>query len=144
MAYMARGAEKRSDPQKILPGARSMIILAMNYFQGDPPHRRATAGKIARYAWGDDYHEVLVAKLKRIDEFLREFGGAQKCYVDTGPVLERDHAAQAGVGWHGKSTMLVDQKLGTWFFLAEVLTTLDLPPDEAVPERCGTCDRCLK
>jgi epoxyqueuosine reductase len=156
MEYMARGDEKRRDPQKILPGAKSVIVLALNYFQGDSePERRLTAaetaatteekarGRIARYAWGDDYHDVIAAKLDKIDIFLREFGGQQKCYVDTGPILERDHAAQAGIGWHGKSTMLIDEKLGTWFFLAEILTTLPLPADEPARDRCGTCTRCI-
>jgi epoxyqueuosine reductase len=146
MSYMERGEEKRCDPQKVLLDARSIVVLAMNYFQGgtqagDTP---AATGKIARYAWGDDYHDLIESKLDKIDEFLREFGGQQKCYVDTGPVLERDHAAQAGIGWHSKSTMLIDERLGTWFFLAEVLTTLELPPDEPVPDRCGTCERCIK
>jgi epoxyqueuosine reductase len=146
MSYMERGEEKRCDPQKILPGARSIVVLAKNYFQGDPQagDTPAATGRIARYAWGDDYHNLIEKKLDKIDEFLREFGGQQKCYVDTGPVLERDHAAQAGIGWHGKSTMLIDERLGTWFFLAEVLTTLELPPDEPVPDRCGTCERCIK
>jgi epoxyqueuosine reductase len=156
MSYMERAEEKRRDPQKVLPDARSIVVLAMNYFQGDavqPPSQSfgvaSTAaatgktGKIARYAWGDDYHDLIQSKLDKIDEFLREFGGRQKCYVDTGPVLERDHAARAGTGWHGKSTMLIDERLGTWFFLAEVLTTLELPPDEPVADRCGTCQRCI-
>ena len=148
MSYMQRGEEKRCDPEKVLPGVRSIVVLALNYFQGKEPTRLRTAparqqAKIARYAWGDDYHDVIANKLHKIDEFLRSFGGQQRCYVDTGPVLERDHAAQAGIGWHGKSTMLIDQRLGTWFFLAETLTTLDLPPDEPVPNRCGTCDRCI-
>ncbi len=147
MRYMERGGEKRCHPEKILPGARSMAVLAMNYFQGDRARRSSrhvgTTGRIARYAWGDDYHDLIVSKLDKIDRFLSEFGGEQKCYVDTGPILERDHAAQAGIGWHGKSTMLIDQRLGTWFFLAEVLTTLELPPDEPVPDRCGTCERCI-
>jgi epoxyqueuosine reductase len=156
MEYMARGDEKRRDPQKILPGAKSVVVLALNYFQGDSnPEWRLTAaetaaiteekarGRIARYAWGDDYHDVIAAKLDKIDIFLRESGGRQKCYVDTGPILERDHAAQAGIGWHGKSTMLIDQKLGTWFFLAEILTTLELPPDKPAQDRCGTCERCI-
>jgi epoxyqueuosine reductase len=146
MSYMERGEEKRCDPQKVLPGARSIVVLAMNYFQGG--HQGggipAATGRIARYAWGDDYHDLIQSKLDNIDEFLREFGGQQKCYVDTGPVLERDHAAEAGTGWHGKSTMLINERLGTWFFLAEVLTTLELPPDEPVPDRCGTCERCIK
>jgi epoxyqueuosine reductase len=146
MNYMERGEEKRCDPQKVLPGARSLVVLALNYFQGEQVQwpDAATTGKIARYAWGDDYHEVMRAKLDEIDRFLRGFGGQQKCYVDTGPILERDHAAQAGIGWHGKNTMLIDERLGTWFFLAEVLTTLELPPDQPVPDRCGTCERCIK
>ena len=147
MGYMERGEEKRCDPQKVLPDARSIVVLAKNYFQGGAAHRNsatAKTGRIARYAWGDDYHDLIESKLDKIDEFLREFGGQQKCYVDTGPVLERDHAAEAGIGWHGKSTMLIDERLGTWFFLAEVLTTLELPPDEPVPDRCGTCERCIK
>jgi epoxyqueuosine reductase len=146
MNYMQRGEEKRCDPQNILAGAQSIVALALNYFQGDAVHTAAATGRtgrIARYAWGDDYHDVIAAKLDKIDEFLRSFGGQQKCYVDTGPVLERDHAALAGTGWHGKSTMLIDERLGTWFFLAEVLTTLALPPDKPVPDRCGTCDRCV-
>ena len=143
MNYMQRGEEKRCDPQKVLPGALSIVVLALNYFQGKTPHRGVATGRIARYAWGDDYHDVIGAKLDEVDKFLRGFGGRQKSYVDTGPVLERDHAAQAGIGWHGKSTMLIDQNLGTWFFLAEILTTLEMPADEPVPDRCGTCERCI-
>ena len=156
MEYMARATEKRREPQKILDGAKSIIVLALNYFQGDSaPEWPLTAaepaatteerarGRIARYAWGDDYHDLIAAKLGKIDIFLRDFGGRQKCYVDTGPVLERDHAAQAGIGWHGKSTMLIDEKLGTWFFLAEILTTLELPADDPARDRCGTCERCI-
>src|SRR6266478_10160353 len=146
MHYMQRGEGKRCDPEKILPDAQSIVALALNYFQEERTHRRsetAATGRIARYAWGDDYHDVIGAKLNRIDEFLRSFGGRQKCYVDTGPVLERDHAAQAGIGWHGKSTMLINEKLGTWFFLAEILTTLELPADDPARDRCGTCERCI-
>jgi epoxyqueuosine reductase len=158
MNYMERGEEKRCDPQKILPGTRSIVVFALNYFQGEeletarhraveprrPARGRASSkGKIARYAWGDDYHELIEAKLEEVDQFLRGFGGQQKCYVDTGPILERDHASQAGIGWHGKNTMLIDEQLGTWFFLAEILTTLELTPDEPVPDRCGTCERCI-
>src|SRR5438067_7581259 len=147
MHYMQRGEEKRCDPQKVLPGARSIVVLALNYFQGEQvqrsPRPAGATGRIARYAWGEDYHEAIAAKLNKIDQFLRGFGGQQKCYVDTGPVLERDHAAQAGIGWHGKNTMLIDERLGTWFFLAELLTTLELPADEPVAEHCGTCERCI-
>ncbi|HSH40049.1 MAG TPA: tRNA epoxyqueuosine(34) reductase QueG, partial [Chthoniobacterales bacterium] len=148
MGWLQRGEGKRRDPSLVLPGARSVIVLALNYWQGaeESGNRKREIGKrgrIARYAWGDDYHDVILDKLRKLDAFLREFDGLQKCYVDTGPILERDFAAEAGVGWHGKSTMLVDPQLGTWFFLGEILTTLDLPPNASQPGRCGSCTRCI-
>ncbi|MDQ6624091.1 MAG: tRNA epoxyqueuosine(34) reductase QueG [Verrucomicrobiota bacterium] len=142
MSWMERGAAKRLDPDLVLPEARSVIVVAMNYWQGDG-ESGTKKGRIARYAWGDDYHELLITKLRGLDDFLRAHGGEQKCYVDTGPILERDFAAEAGVGWHGKSTMLIDRQLGTWFFLGEILTTLALPADETQPARCGSCTRCI-
>jgi epoxyqueuosine reductase len=145
MEWLARGEEKRCDPQQVLAGARSVVVVALNYWQGEsiPKVAGATPGKIARYAWGDDYHEIMLTKLEQLSAFLVGRGGRQKCYVDTGPILERDYAAEAGVGWHGKSTMLIDPKLGTWFFLGEILTTLELPFDQPQPARCGTCTRCI-
>jgi epoxyqueuosine reductase len=145
MEWMQRGAEKRCDPQQVLPGVRSIIIVALNYWQGDAPVSppAGARGRIARYAWGEDYHDVMLEKLHRLGAFLTELGGTQKIYVDTGPILERDFAAEAGLGWHGKSTMLVDPKLGTWFFLGEILTTLDLGADQQQPSRCGSCQRCI-
>ena len=161
MNYLARNAEKRCDPQRVLPKAKTMIVLALNYFQGQsaapvkagvspakplsPADTAATtpAGRIARYAWGDDYHQLIEKKLSVIDDLLRRYGGTQKCYVDSGPVLERDHAAAAGVGWHGKSTMLLNRQLGTWFFLAEILTTLEFVPDPPQKNYCGRCTRCI-
>ncbi len=146
MAWMERGAEKRADPQIVLPGLRSIIVLALNYWQGpgaQSARQKARTGRIARYAWGDDYHDLVSPKLRKVDELLIGHGGVQKCYVDTGPILERDYAAEAGVGWHGKSTMLIDRQMGTWFFLAEVLTTLELPADDPQTPRCGGCTRCM-
>ena len=145
MGWLERGANKRCDPQQVLPGARSVVVVALNYWQATRRRSRgdAVTGRIARYAWGKDYHEVMLEKLDQLSAILAQLGGRQKHYVDTGPVLERDHAAEAGVGWHGKSTMLVDRKLGTWFFLGEILTTLDLPADKAQPARCGSCQRCI-
>jgi epoxyqueuosine reductase len=150
MHWMERGAEKRIDPQQVLPGACSIVVVALNYWLGPGDRQFAkrgdeggVRGKIARYAWGDDYHDVMPRKLEQLSDLLTQLGGKQKCYVDTGPVLERDHAAEAGVGWHGKSTMLVDPKLGTWFFLGEILTTLNLPADPPQANRCGTCQRCI-
>lgn len=142
MDWLGRGEEKRCDPAQVLPGVRSVIVVALKYWQGERP-RRGAEGRIARYAWGEDYHELVLGKLEQLSGFLSVSGGTQKCYVDTGPILERDHAAEAGIGWHGKSTMLIDPRLGTWFFLGEILTTLDLPPDTPQPERCGKCQRCI-
>jgi epoxyqueuosine reductase len=142
MQWMERGAAKRCDPQQVLPGARSVVVVALNYWQGQRNSAKGK-GRIARYAWGDDYHELMLRKLEKLAAFLAELGGTQKCYVDTGPILERDHAAEAGIGWHGKSTMLIDPKLGTWFFLGEILTTLELPTDPPQAERCGSCTQCI-
>ena len=146
MDWIARGAEKRCDPELVLPGARSVVVLAMNYYQGRSQNeegRSGARGRIAQYALGEDYHDVMLAKLRELDGFLGSLGGRQKIYVDTGPVLERDFAAEAGVGWHGKSTMLLNRSLGTWFFLGEILTTLELPADPPQVARCGTCTRCI-
>src|SRR5437764_900966 len=142
MDWMERGAEKRCEPERIVPGSRSIVIVGLNYWQGEHERPPGT-GTIARYAWGDDYHDLILEKLEKLSAFLAELGGIQKCYVDTGPVLERDHAAEAGIGWHGKSTMLIEARLGTWFFLGAILTTLDLPPDPPQPNRCGSCTRCI-
>ncbi len=143
--WLERGRAKRSDPQEVLPGARSVVVLAMNYWQGPrtSAQARSEAGRIARYAWGDDYHDLIQKKLRALDAWMASVGGRQRYYVDTGPILERDFAAAAGAGWQGKSTMLLHSELGTWYFLAELLTTLDLLPDEPVRHRCGTCTRCL-
>jgi epoxyqueuosine reductase len=145
MTWLERNADRRTDPERVLPGVRSVVVVAMNYFKNAErniePRR---AGRIARYAWGDDYHDVMGKKLRVLEEWLAGRGGQQRCYVDTGPVLERDFAALAGAGWHGKSTMLIHPQLGTWFFLAEILTTLELEPDAPLPDRCGRCTRCLE
>ncbi len=167
MAWLGRNADRRTDPQLVLPGARSVVVLAMNYWQevtsdicqvsgGSAAGARSQAGtrtdtrhlspapfRIARYAWGDDYHDLIEARLRTLDAWLTARGGRQRCYVDTGPMLERDFAALAGAGWHGKSTMLIHPQLGAWFFLAEILTTLDLTPDDPLPDRCGKCTRCI-
>jgi epoxyqueuosine reductase len=145
MDWISRGAEKRGDPQQVLGGVRSVIVLAMNYWQGASLGPNETGGgRIARYAWGMDYHEVLEPKLRELDRLLQAQGGKQRFYTDTGPVLERDFAADAGIGWHGKSTMLLNRELGTWFFLAEIFTTLELPPDPPQVARCGSCTRCIE
>jgi len=144
MAWLARNEPRRTDPQQVLPGARSVIVLGMNYWNDEGRMTKAeTRGRIAHYAWGDDYHEVIEKKLRTLDEWLVTRGGRQRCYVDTGPVLERDMAALAGAGWQGKSTMLIHPKFGTWLFLAEILTTLDFAPDPPMADHCGKCTRCI-
>lgn len=140
MAWMARNIERRTDPRIVLPGAQSVIVLAVNYFQGPGPQ---TGYRIARYAWNDDYHDLIEKKLRKLDAFLMTHGGTQKPYVDTGPVLERDFASEAGLGWGGKSTMQIHRHLGTWFFLADILTTLELPADTPAKDMCGKCTRCI-
>lgn len=171
MAYLARQAPKRADPQLVLSGARSVICLAASYhtlsgFEPDrgrfgadatarcpsglgrlaEPARSPACGVVARYARFNDYHDVLAEKLRALTDFVNRLGGPQTkslWYVDTGPVLERDLAERAGVGFIGKNTNLISQGLGNWFFLAEILTTLELAPDPPERNRCGTCTRCL-
>jgi epoxyqueuosine reductase len=145
MAWMERDPARRSDPRQVLPGCRSLVCLAMNYYPGKSPFPANHPGgyRIARYAWNDDYHDLIESRLRELDQRLQSLGGIQKPYVDTGPVLERDFASDAGLGWNGKSTMQIHRRLGTWFFLAEVLTTLDLAPDPPFGDHCGKCTRCI-
>lgn len=148
MAWLAKNADRRTDPQLVLPGARTVVMVAKSYGQRpryQPAHTRqpSSSYQIAQYAWGDDYHEVLTPRIRALEEILANHGGRQRSYVDTGPVLERDFAALSGLGWQGKSTMLISQRLGAFFFLGALLTTLEIPPDAPVPDRCGRCTRCI-
>lgn len=145
MAWLARAPGRRCDPQQVLPGCQSLICLALNYFPGSSPFPEDHPGgyRIARYAWNEDYHDLIVDRLRGFDAKLQGLGGIQKAYSDTGPVLERDFATDAGLGWNGKSTMQIHRSLGTWFFLAEILTTLKLAPDEPFGDHCGKCTRCI-
>ena len=140
MGWMARNVDKRGDPRLVLPGAQSVIVLAYNYYQGSGPE---VPYRVARYAWNDDYHELIWPKLRVLEDYLKTHGGEHRSFVDTGPVLERDFASESGLGWGGKSTMQIHPKLGTWFFLSTVLTTLDLEPDPPAKDRCGSCTRCI-
>jgi epoxyqueuosine reductase len=121
MEWMRRSQERRTQPDLVLPGIRSVVCLGVSYWQGGEAvatHPEGTTGRIARYAWGGDYHDWILDRLRPLEEQLAAWGGVQKPYTDTGPVLERDFAALAGLGWHGKSTMLIHRRVGTWFFLA--------------------------
>ncbi len=142
MRYLERRRDERLDPQRVLPGARSVVCLALNYYQGEPAD--PSWQPVARYAWGRDYHDVITPRLERLAAHLAEASGARsKAYVDTGPVLERDLAARAGLGWIGKNSMLLHPDLGSWFFIGVLLTTAALDHDEPLPDRCGSCRACL-
>ncbi len=145
MGWLERTPERRCDPREVLPDCKSLICLALNYFPGSSPFPEGHPGgyRIARYAWNNDYHDLIDRRLKEFDLRLQALGGVQKPYTDTGPVLERDFATDAGLGWNGKSTVQIHRRLGTWFFLAEILTTLDLTPDAPFGDHCGKCTRCI-
>jgi len=148
MAWLERGAEKRADPQKILPGANSVICLAASYLSESPKSeiQNPKSGTVARYAQFADYHDVLGERLKALMNFIEAVANRpvrSLWYVDTGPVLERDFAQRAGLGFTGKHTNLISRRLGNWIFLAEILTTLELAPDAPEKNHCGRCTRCL-
>jgi len=147
MDWLGRNVERRLNPRQVLPGAQSIVLVAASYAAGDaPPEAKPGRGTVARYARHSDYHEVLAAGLRTFSEFLDDLGGVgtrSLWYVDTGPVLERDLAQRAGLGFIGKHTNLIRRDLGNWLLIGEVLTTLALDPDPPEPNRCGTCSRCL-
>lgn len=161
MLWMARDPARRSDPRHLLDTARTLITVTCNYYT---PHRKnpdPQRGWISRYAWGDDYHDVLLPHLRALLDWLRARDPSADglAYVDTGPVLEKPWAARAGLGWQGKHTNLIDPKRGSWFFLGEIITTIALRPNERSeqsslvpasegaerpsPGSCGRCTRCI-
>ncbi len=149
MEWMQRSAERRADVRRVVPGARSVVVTATLYnvdrpYSGDLPPGVA---RISRYAWGDDYHEVLKRRLDALVEWMRSVSTEpfeSRAYVDTGPVQERVYAHYAGLGWIGKNTCLINPELGSWLFLAEIITTLALDPDTQGLDGCGSCTRCLE
>lgn len=147
MGWMAETAERRKHPRAMWPDARSAIVLGVNYGPDCNPLEilgRPTKGAISVYAQGDDYHEVIKARLKALARWLvARFGGELKVFVDTAPLLEKPLAERAGLGWQGKHTNLVSREFGSWLFLGSILTTLDLAPDGPDPGGCGTCRACL-
>lgn len=162
MGWLARDPERRLDPARVVPGARSVISVGLSYAVIAPPEERwndPRCGRIARYAWGPDYHEVLLPMLMELGRFVEGEAGrpvAWRAYVDTGPVLEREVAARAGLGFVGRNTLLVTPSFGSFLFLGEILTDLELPPDASAQDGgatlkhggkeagCGTCHRCLE
>jgi epoxyqueuosine reductase len=144
MEYLARDPGRRIDPSALLPGATSVVCVAKNYFTDVPATDDPREGRISRYAWGDDYHDVLGAKLGELRDLLASRGARAKICVDTSAVLEKLWARRAGLGWQGKHTNLLSPDLSSWFFLGEILTDAKLEPDGPFEaDHCGTCTRCI-
>lgn len=162
MAYLTRTAQRRIDPRLVLPGARTAIALAVSYADEKRPDPAVDApvqsepaleffdsgltGLVARYARFEDYHAIISKRLEVLIDFVNELGGPGTesiGYVDSGPVLERDLARRAGLGFVGKHTNLISRMLGNWFFIAEIITTMEVEPDQPEPNRCGCCRRCI-
>src|SRR5687767_2465968 len=149
MAWMARTAERRADVRQVVAGARSVIVTGTLY-NTDRPYSDALpldAARISRYAWGDDYHDVLGGRLEALLAWMREASPERfdaRAYVDTGPVQERVYAQYAGLGWIGKNSCLINPEIGSWLFLGEIICTLALEPDTQGLEQCGSCTRCLQ
>jgi epoxyqueuosine reductase len=146
MAWLAREPEKRADPTLIFPGAKSVIVLALNYYT---PHEHDTdpaKGKISRYAWGDDYHDVVKEKLRKLLDWIKnEVPGADgKACVDTAPVMDKAWAVRAGLGWLGKHSNVITTDYGSWVFIGEIIVNFELEyTRDIVPDHCGTCTMCL-
>ncbi len=144
MGYMERNFDLRVDPARLVPGAKSVITLLMNYF---PSERQSPAApRIAKYAWGEDYHDVIRGKLNELLAFMRaRIGEVQgRGFVDSAPVLERSWAVRSGLGWIGKNGNLLNRESGSFFFIATLITDLSLPPDAPfTTDHCGTCTRCI-
>ena len=158
MEYLHRYRDRRRDPRRLVPGARSVLCLGLHYGPEAPDLTGPLDGRLARYARGDDYHDIFKKRLAQLWEWMRlqagretgpqagrETGGEPmgRYFVDTAPVLERELAARAGLGWRGKNTCLISQQQGSWFLLGEIVSSLELDPSEPAVDRCGTCTRCL-
>jgi epoxyqueuosine reductase len=148
MTYLARDPGRRVDPAALLPGARSVICVALLYGQAEPeegiPEPRLR-GEVSAYARGVDYHEVLRKRLGELLAFIRSLspGVEGRVYADTGPLLEKSWAVRAGLGWQAKNTNVLNRRLGSWFFLGEILVDLALDYDQPAPDHCGSCTRCI-
>ncbi len=148
MQWLANRFEERTDPGVYLPGAASVICVALNYHQPDAEASTPspTMGRIARYARGEDYHEFMKKRLHQLADGIRQWApdARTRACVDTAPVMEKELARRAGLGWVGKNTLVIHPKIGSWLLLGEVITTLRLPADEPGIDRCGTCRRCIE
>lgn len=149
MRYLAGRLAERTDPRVYFPGARNIVCVAINYhvpLESVPEDQKPRRGRIARYALGDDYHELMKSRLHALADWLREMvpGAQTRACVDTAPVMEKELAMRAGVGWLGKNGCLINPRLGSWLLLGEILTTVALPVDEPQTDHCGACTRCIE
>ena len=145
MQWMEKNIERRVDPREIVPNAKSVISVAVNYYTSTQHHPAADEGKISRYAWGDDYHIHVTKRIQLLFDSIKQLAPESdgRYYVDTGPVMEKVWAARAGIGWQGKHTNLITKEYGSWVFLGEIITTLELDNDNAMEDLCGTCTACI-
>jgi len=145
MRFFADRRAAYRHPRHLLPGVKSVLMLGTNYRTHEPARPAAGQGIVSRYAWGKDYHDLIRGRLKRLADFHRDLapGAGVRGVVDTAPLLERDFARLAGLGWIGRNTMLVHERFGSWLFLAALLTTEPLDYDEPADDRCGSCTACL-
>jgi epoxyqueuosine reductase len=146
MTWMARDPKRRSHPEEVLPGCRSIILVGLNYWPKEELPDTPDNGRIARYAWGKDYHAVMLKKLGQLEASIKTWSPDEqtRSYVDTGPVMEKPWAQEAGLGWIGKHTNLVSTEFGSWLLLGEILTTIRLDADEPGTDLCGSCSLCIQ
>ncbi|MBI9016069.1 MAG: tRNA epoxyqueuosine(34) reductase QueG [Phycisphaerae bacterium] len=146
MAYMENYLAKRMDPRELVENAKSVICLAVNYYQSDPVDKPVHCGQVARYAWGRDYHKILKKRLKQLAMKISEKAEMKfRCFVDSGPILEKSFAARAGLGWIGKNNLLINGKYGSWLVLGEIVTDLEFDVyDEPVNDGCCDCQKCIE
>ncbi|GAB5518391.1 MAG: tRNA epoxyqueuosine(34) reductase QueG [Rhodothermales bacterium] len=145
MGWMENHFEKRVDPRELVPGAKSVVSLLHNYYQPVEHAEGDHIGKISRYAWGDDYHDVMKQRLFELYNWLdAEVGGIDgRAFVDSAPVLDKAWAQRSGLGWQGKHSNLINRSLGSFFFIGELIIDVPLPPDGPIPDYCGSCTRCI-
>ena len=145
MSWMERSFEKRVDPRAIVPGAKSVISLAMNYYVDVQHSDESGTAKISRYAWGDDYHLVMIPRIQMLLDCIKSEVPEvnAKAYVDTGPVMDKAWAVRSGIGWLGKHTNVITKEYGSWLFLGEIILDIELEYDEPIADFCGTCRACI-
>ena len=145
MDYIERNFDKRIDVKKNLPEAKSVISLGLNYYTPDEYSNQKNNGKVSRYAWGKDYHLIIWAMLDELEEELKKVDSAFESisYVDTGPVMDKSWAVRSGIGWLGKHTNVINREIGSWFFIANIITNYEFDYSEQIPDFCGICTACI-